>query len=82
MLVYVLMVQAEHRSGLYASDSENRIVKHTFFEWSQYSIVVNEARSESKYLGWKILVGPFFTFIPRQIFTALGYDKGDSDAEL
>jgi oligosaccharide repeat unit polymerase len=77
VLVYGLMIQAEYRSGLYASDSENRIVKHAFFEWSQYSIVVNEARSGSKYLGWKIFVGPFFTFVPRQIYTLLGQDEQD-----
>lgn len=76
VLVYGLMIQAEYRSGLYAGDSENRIVKHTFFEWSQYAIVVTEAFTDSKYLGWKIFAGPFLTFIPRQIFTLLGYDKG------
>lgn len=76
VLVCGMMIQAEYRTGLHAADSESRIAKYGFFEWSQYSIVVNEARSESKYLGWKIYVGPFFTLFPSQIYTLLGYDKG------
>jgi oligosaccharide repeat unit polymerase len=77
LLVYGMMLQAEHRTGAYASASEYRVVKHGFLEWSQYSIVVNEARSESKYLGWRILAGPFLTFVPRQIFMLLGQDEKD-----
>jgi oligosaccharide repeat unit polymerase len=74
LLIYGMMLQSEYRTGAYASATENRFVKHGFLEWSQYSIVVNEARSESKYLGWRILAGPFLTFIPRQIFILLGQD--------
>lgn len=76
VLVYGLLIQVEYRSGFFAADSENRLLKHAFPEWSQYSIVVNEARSGSKYLGWKIFVGPFFTLVPRQIYSLLGQDKG------
>lgn len=76
VLVYGLMIQLEYRAGFYAADSKNRMVRHAFFEWSQYSIVVNEARSVSEYLGWKIFVGPFFTLVPQQIYTLLGHDKG------
>lgn len=76
VLLYGMMILAEHRTGFYATDSENRIVKHAFFEWSQYSIVVNEARSGSKYLGWKIFMGPFFTLVPGPVYTLLGQDKG------
>jgi oligosaccharide repeat unit polymerase len=80
LLIYGMMLQAEHRTGAYASKTENRLVKHGFLEWSQYSIVVNEAQAESKYLGWRILVGPFLTFVPRQIFTLLGVDEEDKGA--
>jgi oligosaccharide repeat unit polymerase len=76
VLVYGLMLQFEYRSGQPALETENRVVKHAFPEWSQYSIVVNEARTESRHLGWQIFAGPFFTFIPRQIYSLLGYDKG------
>ena len=75
LLIYSMLLLVEHRAGAYASATENRFVKHGFLEWSQYSIVVNEARSESKYLGWRILAGPFLTFIPRQIFILLGQDE-------
>ena len=74
LLIYGMLLLVEYRAGAYASVTENRFVKHGFLEWSQYSIVVTEARSESKYLGWRILAGPFLTFIPRQIFILLGQD--------
>ena len=82
LLIYGMMLQSEYRTGAYASVTENRIVKHGFLEWSQYSIVVNEARSESKYLGWRILVGPFLTFIPRQVFILLGRDESEKGAMM
>ena len=78
LLVYGMMIQAEYRGALPSDGStiSSRITRHTFSEWSQFSIVVNEARSGSDYLGWKIFVGPFFTLVPRQIYDLLGYDKG------
>ena len=77
ILIYGMMLESEYRSGMYAQEGENRILKHSFFEWSQYSIVVNEVRVSGKYLGWEILVGPFLTFIPGQIFELVGADKGE-----
>jgi len=75
LLVYGMMIMAEQRSGVHVDDSASRIKYHSFAEWFQYSIVVNEARSASEYLGWKIFIGPFLTLVPRQIYTLLGYDK-------
>jgi len=80
LILYILMLQTRHRAGDNLSDisylpSIETVIINAYPEWRYYSIVVNEAKSSSNYLGWQILSGPFIIFIPRPIFTFLGSDK-------
>jgi len=78
-LIYILMVQGDYRSGRYSANIsfKDRIIRDTFHEWGYYSIIVDETKITSDYLGWKIFLGPFVTLIPRQVYTFFGYDKDE-----
>lgn len=77
--VYGLMTLGEYRGGLDLSrwTPMERVGADTLSEWKEYSVVVDEARSGSKHLGWRIIVGPFFTLVPGPVLTLLGYNKSD-----
>lgn len=74
--VYLLMIQAEYRGGFYSDRAvRERVVGHAFSEWQDYSLAMDEIQSARVSGDWRILVGPFFTLVPRQGFALLGYDK-------